>query len=432
MRDDHKTLVDLCHQPGLTPLDMALTCACDEVAVSNAVQTRPLTDCFGAVLRRDVIARVDVPSVDNSAMDGYALRYDDLRDVGGASDLVFPVEGASLAGHPFEGTIPAGCAIRIATGASIPVGADTVVMQENIIANDDESEITITADAARNIRRQDHIRRAGEDVRSGAVVLAAGKRLRPQDVAVAAGQGYESLDVARPLKVAVFSTGDELAIPGDPLPPGGLYDSNRFAIIGMLRAAGCDVTDLGLLRDDFDVLKSALAGAAQSHDVIMTSGGVSVGKADLLKPVVDSLGAIHAWKLAIKPGKPLMRGQIGDCVVIGLPGNPVSVMVSALLYAVPLLLHMMGARAEDQMVVRLPVIAGFDLRRSTGRQEWLRARLERDEDGQWRAMPFRSPSSGMLSSMVWAEGLIEIAADRGAVSAGERVDYLPFGGLQAF
>lgn len=423
---------DLCHQPGLTRLEDALRIAFDDVAVRTPVIEAPLADCYGAILRKDIIARVDVPSADNSAMDGYAFCHADLQKFAGMPNAQVIVGGVSLAGHPFAGKIPRGQAIRIATGASIPAGADCIIIQENVTANADETLVTVAQDVIAKTRLNQHIRRCGEDVAAGAVVLPAGKRLRPQDIAVAAGQGYQSLPVSRPLSVAVFSTGDELAQPGDPLPPGGIYDSNRFALIGMLRACGCRVTDLGLLADDFDVLKTALKDAAQRHDVIMTSGGVSVGRADLLKPVVDSLGDIQAWKLAIKPGKPLMRGRIDDCVVIGLPGNPVSGLVSGLLYAVPLLLHMMGAADQVCSPVRLPAIAGFDFKRGTGRREWLRARLVQDEDGQWVAMPYHSASSGMLSSMVWAEGLIEIAEDCGQVNKGDRVLYLPFGGLQAF
>ncbi len=429
---NNPAIPDICHQPGLTRLEDALRIAFDEVNIHATVMEVPISNCCGAILRKDIVARVDVPSADNSAMDGYAFCHADLQELVGTGDAQITVGGVSLAGHPFAGKIPQGQAIRIATGASIPDGADCIIIQENVTANADETLLIVSQDVIAKTVLHQHIRRRGEDVATGVVVLPAGKRLRPQDIAVAAGQGYQSLPISRPLSVAVFSTGDELAKPGDPLLPGGIYDSNRFAMIGMLRACGCEVTDLGLLADDFDVLKSALKDAAETHDVIMTSGGVSVGKADLLKPVVDSLGEIQAWKLAIKPGKPLMRGRIGDCVVIGLPGNPVSVMVSGLLYAVPLLLHMMGAAEAVCTPVRLPAIAGFDFKRGTGRREWLRARLAQDDDGNWLAIPYHSASSGMLSSMVWAEGLIEIAEDCGQVKKGDTVLYLPFGGLQAF
>lgn len=429
---DKNSVVDTGHQSGLTPLDVALRLACEQVPVCDLTETRGLTDCYGAILREDVIASVNVPSADNSAMDGYALRLADLARLPKTGALTLPVAGVSLAGHPFVGDIPVGRAIRIATGASIPQGVDAVIIQENVTANEDESEIRVEREALDRLRQGDNIRRAGEDVKKGTVVLPAGKRLRPQDIAVAAGQGRADLAVTRPLRVAVFSTGDELAAPGGDLPPGGIYDSNRFAMIGMMRAIGCDVTDLGLLRDDFSLLLAALSEAAQNHDVILTSGGVSVGKADLLKPVVDSIGEIHAWKLAIKPGKPLMRGRIGDCLVLGLPGNPVSVMVSGLLYAVPLLLHMMGTRSEDREAPRFPVAAGFALKRKPGRREWLRARLHRNGNGEFVALPFHSSSSGVLSSMVWAEGLIELAENRTSVEQGAIVDYIPFAGLQAF
>ena len=413
-------------KPGLTALSDALDIAFAEVGIVQDVEQRPLDECFGAVLRRDVIAKVAVPSVDNSAMDGYALRFADLANMTGAIDVI----GSSMAGHPFEGTLPKGKAIRIATGAAIPNGADCVIIQENVSANADETIIEIRDDVIARTQLAQNIRRAGEDIKQGAVVLSSGRVLRPQDIAIAAGQGLGALAVARPLSVAVFSTGDELAKPGDPLPPGGIYDSNRFAMIGMLRNIGCKVTDLGLLTDDFDVLHDALDNAAKAHDVIMTSGGVSVGRADLLKPVVDQLGEIHAWKLAIKPGKPLMRGKIGDCLVLGLPGNPVSVLVAGLLFAMPLLRHMMGADRAQTVPVRMPVRAGFDFKRGPGRREWLRARLVQSDDGAFEAIAFNSTSSGMLSSMVWADGLIEIPEDCGQVSVGDQVVYLPLRGLQ--
>lgn len=413
-------------KPGLTKLSDALEIAFSEVAVSNRVEMRPLTECYGAVLREDLIASVSVPSVDNSAMDGYAMRLADLQAAAGS----ISVAGVSLAGHPFAGTVPRGCAVRIATGAAIPDGADCVIIQENVTANEDETIIEIGQDVVARTRLHQNIRWAGEDIKSGDVVLAAGSVLRPQDIAIAAGQGCGTLAVAKPLCVAVFSTGDELAKPGDPLPAGGIYDSNRFAMIGMLKDCGCDVTDLGLLADDFDVLSDALAKAAKTHDVIMTSGGVSVGKADLLKPVVDKLGEITAWKLAIKPGKPLMRGRIGNCLVIGLPGNPVSVMVSGLLYVMPLLRHVMGAQPSQTAPVRMPVKTGFEFNRMAGRREWLRARIVQNDDGVFEAVAFSSTSSGMLSSMVWAEGLIEIPEECEQIKKGDDVMYLPLRGLQ--
>lgn len=413
-------------KPGLTKLSDALDIAFSEVAVSDRVETRPLTECYRAVLREDVIAKVSVPSVDNSAMDGYAMRLADLKAAAGP----ISVAGVSLAGHPFVGDVPSGQAVRIATGAAIPDGADCVIIQENVTANDDETIIEIGKDVVGRTHLHQNIRWAGEDIKSGDVVLTAGSVLRPQDIAIAAGQGRGTLTVAKPLSVAVFSTGDELAKPGDPLPAGGIYDSNRFAMIGMLKDCGCAVTDLGLLADDFDVLSDALGKASRTHDVIMTSGGVSVGKADLLKPVVDKLGEITAWKLAIKPGKPLMRGRIGDCLVIGLPGNPVSVLVSGLVYVMPLLRHVMGAKPSQTAPVRMPVKAGFDFSRMAGRREWLRARLVQNDDGVFEAVAFSSTSSGMLSSMVWAEGLIEIAEDCTQVRKGDDVMYLPLRGLQ--
>lgn len=381
----------------------------------------PLLDAYGRVLAADLTARVDVPPQDNSAMDGFALYRADLkRD----QPTKLPVIGQALAGHPYSNSVPRGAVVRITTGAMLPDETDMVIMQEDCRITPDESWIEIEARSAAKLKAGENIRRRGEDVRAGAVLLARGSLLRPQDVALAAGQGIANLKVARRLRVAVASTGDELHTPGKPIPPGAIYDSNRYSLIGLLRRVGCVVSDLGILRDERDTIFQTLRDAAATHDVLLTSGGVSVGTADLVKEVIAELGAIEFWRLAIKPGKPVTFGWIDDCLILGLPGNPVSVMVSYLVLARPVLLKRMGAEPSEP--VRLSVLADFDFRRKPGRREWLRARLHFDADRKPVATIYPTNSSGALSSLSWARGLIELPEQCGGVTPGDHVDFLPF------
>jgi molybdopterin molybdotransferase len=280
---------------------------------------------------------------------------------------------------------------------------------------------------AARLKPGENIRRCGEDVQAGTVLLSRGLRLRPQDVSLAAGQGIAALEVVRQPRVAVASTGDELFEPEVALPPGGIYESNRYTLIGLLRRLGCAVTDLGILRDDRAVVLPALREAAARHDVLLTSGGVSVGTADLVKEVIAELGRIEFWRLAVKPGKPVTFGRIGDCLVLGLPGNPVSVMVAFLLFARPLLRTLMGMEPGEPL--RLRAGADFAFRRKPGRREWLRARLRLDDERGPLASIYHTHSSGALSSLAWAEGLVELPEACAGVAPGDAVDYLPFSGL---
>lgn len=419
------SFADSCDGPShLLTLAEALAAALRTIQPIQATERVPLLEAYGRVLAADLPARLDVPPHDNSAMDGFALYRADLHADGPTR---LPVTGQSLAGHPYAGVVPHGTAVRITTGAVIPEGPDAVIMQEYCTIAAGESEISIQPEIAVRLKSGENIRRRGEDVRTGTVLLASGLRLRPQDVALAAGQGIAELTVRRRPRIAVASTGDELYESGTTLPPGAIYESNRYLLIGLLRRLGCTVSDLGILRDQWDVVLPALREAAATHDLLLTSGGVSVGTADLIKDAIAELGTVELWRLAVKPGKPVTFGRIQNCLALGLPGNPVSGMVSFLQFARPLLLKLMGAQPSEAL--RLRVKADFQSRRKPGRREWLRARLRPDSDGGFLASIYPSNSSGVLSSLSWADGLIELAEDCTGVAPGDVVDYLPFSGL---
>jgi molybdopterin molybdotransferase len=360
-----------------------------------------------------------VPGADNAAVDGYAIHFDDLD---AAAETRLPVVGRAAAGHPYGQALPRGAALRIFTGALMPAGPDTVMMQEDCRPDGDAVRLRP------GIKRGSNRRRAGEDVKAGAVVLAAGVRLRPQDVGLAAAVGRTSLIVARPLRVALFSSGDELVEPGRALAPGAIYDSNRVTIAALLRQLGCAVSDLGILKDRAAPLRTALARAAESHDLIITSGGVSVGEEDHVKAAVETLGRLHLWRLAIKPGRPLALGQIdaGNRAVpfVGLPGNPVAAMVTFLRIAKPILLRLMGAGDFSPTLYRVRAL--FEHRKKTDRREFLRARLVPDAAGGLAAIKFPREGAGILSSLVEADGLVELPESMTRLEAGTMVDFLPF------
>ena len=400
----------------------ALAAALADILPVTQTETVSLARARGRFLAQSVRAVVDMPPADNAAMDGYGVAVASLAR--GTDGARLPVSGESLAGHPHAGPVTPATAIRIATGAVIPQGVDAVVIEEDVTADSAaQGGIALTARIVAETEIGQHIRRRAEDVSAGDILLTPGHRLRPQDLSIAASQGLGEVTVFRKLKVAVYATGDELRDAGQRLEPGQIYESNRVAVIGILEQMGAEVTDLGLLADDFGALRTALSAAAGTHDVIITSGGVSVGEKDLLKPVVESLGRIRAWQIAMKPGKPLMRGKIGDCLVLGLPGNPVSTMVGMLVFVRPILTKFMGGRGERMH--RLNVASGFDWKRSPGRREWVRARLEQEPSGQWVAQMYRANGSHLIRSMVWAEGLIEIPEKTDRIRAGEMVQYIP-------
>ena len=374
-----------------------------------------LREAVGRILAEDVVAALDVPPHDNSAVDGYAFTYDALGD-GAESRL--RMTGRATAGHPFAGVPASGDAVRIFTGAPMPGGCDTVAMQEDCRA--EGAWIVIP----RGLKRGDNRRRAGEDVAAGRTILSIGQRLRPQDVGLAASVGRTELVGYRRLRAAVFSTGDEVREPGQELAPGAVYDANRYVLMALLQALGAEVADLGILPDRIERVGPALAEAARDNDVVITSGGVSVGQEDRVKEAVEAAGSLHFWRLAIKPGRPLAMGQIGRTPFIGLPGNPVAAMVTFVRFARPLLLLLAGAVDVAPQLFR--VYADFDHRKKLDRREWVRSRLVAGADGKLLARKFERQGAGILTSLVDADGLVELPEEMTHLTVGTLVDFLPF------
>jgi molybdopterin molybdotransferase len=402
------------HGGRLMRVDEALAELRDRIAPVAAAETVRLPDALGRVLLEDVVSAIDVPQHGNSAVDGYAVFFDDLN---AEAETVLPVTGRVAAGHALDRPARRGEAIRIFTGAPMPDGPDTVMMQED--CREQDGQVAIQPGIARGANQ----RAAGEDVAAGATVLSAGQRLRPPDLGQAAAVGRATLEVARPLQVGVVSTGDELCEPGGPLREGGIYDSNRFTVHGLLAQLGCRVHDLGILPDDRDAVTEALADAARRLDLVVTSGGVSVGEEDHVKQAVRALGQLHTWRLAIKPGRPIALGQLGRVPFVGLPGNPVAVVVTFVTIVRPMVLRMLGGRAERPHLFK--VKAGFDHRKKRARREWVRARLVA-ADGELRVDKYPSQGAGVLSSIVESDGLVELPEEMTQLEAGSLVDFLPF------
>ncbi|SMF60924.1 molybdopterin molybdotransferase [Tistlia consotensis] len=412
------------HGGKLMTVEEALALIEARTARVTGEETVALDAALGRVLAEDLVAAFSVPAHDNSAVDGYAVYFDDLDP---EAETRLPIRGRAAAGHPLAGPQARGTAVRIFTGAAMPAGLDgeapdTVMMQEDCRLEGD------TVVIAPGIRRGSNRRLAGEDIRQGETVLAAGRRLRPQDLGQAAAIGRRELAVAGRLRVALFSTGDELREPGSPLPPGCIYDSNRHTLGGLLRGLGCAVTDLGILEDREPAVRAALAEAAGSHDLVITSGGVSVGEEDHVKAAVEALGRLHAWRLAIKPGRPIALGQVGRVPLVGLPGNPVAVVVTFVTFVRPLILRLAGAAPEP--TPGFAVTAGFAHRKKRDRREWLRASLD-SEDGRLVARKFPRDGAGILSSIVESDGLVELPEDLTRLEPGTTVRFLPFSALMS-
>ena len=400
----------------LLPLDDALQRLAAAAAAHRITETDTVS-CFqalGRVLAAEVRASIAVPGADNSAMDGYAMRAADVPIAG----TVLPVSQRIPAGHVGQPLRP-GTAARIFTGALLPEGADAVVMQEQCEAADEGRAVRVNTLPQAGLA----IRRRGEDVAEGAVVLTAGQRLSPQALGLAASVGVGELPVWRRPRVAILCTGDELAMPGEPLKPGALYNSNRYTLRALAEAAGCAVTDLGNVPDRLDATREALRQAAAGHDLIVTSGGVSVGEEDHLKPAAQAEGRLENWQLAIKPGKPLAFGAIrradgSEALLVGLPGNPVSSFVTWLLAVREVLAALQGLPAG--LPPALPMRAGFDWPRPDKRREFLRVRVASDG----RLELFANQGSGVLTSAVWADGLVDVPPAQ-PIAAGDLVVYRP-------
>ena len=409
----------------LLPLDEALSRLLACATPLADVQSVPVGDADGRVLAADVVSALHVPPHDNSSMDGYALRCADMA----APGTVLPVSQRIPAGAGAEALQP-GTAARIFTGAPVPPGADAVVMQEDCVALPDATAPDGLPRVQVNTRPQagQNIRRAGEDVARGDVVLVRGQRLGPAELGLAASIGMAQLAVARRPRVALFSTGDELVMPGavapQDMPPGAIYNSNRYFLSALLRRMGCVVSDLGIVPDQRAATVEALRDAAQSHDVILTSGGVSVGEEDHIKPAVRALGALDLWQIAMKPGKPFAYGRVADAHFLGLPGNPVSSFVTFLVLVRPFLLHLQGM--HDVAMKTEAVRADFAWAKPDKRREFLRVR--RNANGGLDLFP--NQSSGVLTSAVWGEGLIDNPSGR-AIVPGDMVRYVSFSELLA-
>lgn len=402
-------------------LEHALQQLLGQVQVLPDTETVDILQADGRVLAQDIVSALQVPGFDNSAMDGYAVRCDDVY----TSEEALPQSQRIAAGtvpQPLELRTVA----RIFTGAPLPIGADAVVMQEECAQTGTDAVQRPLIKINTTPVPGQWIRHAGEDIALGSIVLARGTRLDAASIGLAASVGKAQLEVVRRPRVALFSTGNELIMPGtvapQEMPLGSIYNSNRFFLQRLLQGLGCEVTDLGIVPDDRVATMDALRAAAQGHDVILTSGGVSVGEEDHIKPVVQALGSLDVWQVAIKPGKPFAHGRIGTAHFMGLPGNPVSSFVTFLLLARPFLLRLQGV--QDVSMQALAVRADFDRPQTDRRQEFLRVRL----NTQGGLDVFANQSSGVLTSMAWADGLVDNPPGR-AIVYGDMVRYIPFAHL---
>ena len=386
------------------------------------IERVPMQATLGRVLAENVSSLVDVPPLDNTAMDGYAVRTADTKNPGSVLKIAQRIPAGSVGTE-----LQAGTAARIFTGAPVPLGADAVVMQEDCSTPEgsaDQVQVNIAPAFGQWIRRR------GEDLTSGKTALTAGTFLRPQELGVAASAGLTHLNVKRRVKVAAFFTGDELSLPGEPLKPGGIYNSNRDTLLACIKALGCDATDLGIVPDRLDATRAALRQASQDHDLIITSGGVSVGEEDHIKPAVSAEGRLDLWQIAIKPGKPLAFGAVrksnqpndGEAWFIGLPGNPVSSFVTFLLFVRPFILKLQGREAKQTQSYLMR--ADFDWLKADRRNEFLRVKL--NNNGGLDLFP--NQSSGVLTSASWGDGLVDCAPNQ-PIKVGDLVKYIPFDAL---
>lgn len=392
----------------MLPFQQALSQLLEAVSCKQKVQQQPLQQALGWVLAEDIVSPLQIPAYTNAAMDGYAFRYSDA-----IAEPLLTLVGQSLAGHPYQGPLPPGCCIRIMTGAKLPAELDTVVMQEQVVQQGPD-KIQLNGQP----KPGEHVRLAGSEISPGAVVLKKGQRLGPLQLGLAATLGYATLPVYQQLKVGLISTGDELVAPGLPLAQGQLYDSNSVVLAAMLKRLDVVVTDYGWLADEPVQLKAAFAKAAAEMDVLITSGGVSVGDADYTRQVLTELGNVNFWQVAIKPGKPFAFGQIGYCWFFGLPGNPVSAVLTFDQLAQPALRKLAGEHWQGPQYFTAKAAAAFS--KKPGRLDFQRASFV-EQDGMLQAEPVGSDSSGMLSSLVAANCLAVLEQPRADVLPGDNI-----------
>ena len=412
------------NKPPMLTAEQALEHLLSHARAVSETERVAMQAALGRVLAEDVNSLVDVPPLDNTSMDGYAVRTADITKEGAVLKVNQRIPAGSV-GKPLE----TGCAARIFTGAPIPPNADAIIIQEDttlIEGQADQVQVNYIPKLGQWIRRR------GEDLSAGKVALQAGAFLRPQELGVAASAGLTHLNVKRRVRVAAFFTGDELALPGEPLKPGGIYNSNRDTLLACLRSLGCDATDLGIIPDRLDATREALRKASKDHDLIITSGGVSVGEEDHIKPAVTAEGRLDLWQIAIKPGKPLAFGAVrkaeqaesGEAWFIGLPGNPVSSFVTFLLFVRPFILKLQGR--DSGSIPTYPMRADFNWPKADRRNEFLRVKV----NSQGGLDLFPNQSSGVLTSASWGDGLIDCPAGQ-AFEAGSMVKYIPFSALLA-
>ncbi|MDH5612870.1 MAG: molybdopterin molybdotransferase MoeA [Gammaproteobacteria bacterium] len=401
---------DCCSSPSLISVDEAITRILEPTTAVEQSEIIDIENALGRVLAEDVFSTINVPGYDNSAMDGYAIRIADCVEVG----IQLPVTQRIPAGQ-MGSQLEVGTVARIFTGAPIPPGADAVVMQEHCDRVGDLVTINKSVTMGQNVRC------AGEDILQGSVILKAGHQLRPQELGLLASVGLAEVSVKRKLKVATFFTGDEIVEPGHELKAGQIYNSNKYTIKGLLKSLGCDIVDLGIVPDTLEATLDVLKKASSNADLVITSGGVSVGEEDYVRIALEQLGELKMWRIAMKPGKPVAYGKVNEAIFMGLPGNPVSTFVTFLLFVKPLILKLQGA--EKYLPMRMNVIADFEWP-SVKRQEYLRVRLNESAQGLLATL-YPHQGSGVLSSACWADGLVEIPIEH-VVKKGDKVDYLHF------
>jgi molybdopterin molybdotransferase len=400
-------------------VDDAVGLIASRVTAVTDVETVSLVDADGRVLANDVAAPLPLPPFTNSAVDGYAVRDADLPQ---EAERAVPLDGRIQAGGIARAPIKPGHAARIFTGAPMPPDAGTVFMQEDVRL-DERGHVVLPP----GLKPGANVRPAGEDIALGQLALRAGQRLQPQHIALAAAFGLTRVDVTRRIRVAVFSTGDELASPGTSRAASQVFDSNRFMLMAMLRRIGCEVSDLGILRDERVALADGLKQVAGKHDLILTTGGVSTGEEDHVKAAVESIGSLVLWRMAIKPGRPVAMGVIGGTPLVGLPGNPVASFVTFVHVVRPTVLALAGGRPEP--LLPIPVRAAFTYRKKAGRREYVRVSLRRAQDGSLEAIKFPREGAGLLSSLVETDGLVELDEAVTLVAAGQSVGFLSYAGL---